>query len=500
MTSRLERRLTERKKSKFNNWLIVLAIILMILVVAAVVFWFSVSQDTINKTPRPATSEIVVPHKINILVLGVDKRNGDNGRSDTILVATVDTNTKAVSLLSIPRDTWVYIPGYGYDKINHAYSEGGWRLSRQTVEELLGVPMDYYVVVDFAGFSTLVDAIGGVELTVDKRMYYVDPYDDLIINIPPGRQLLDGETAIKYVRYRDEQGDIGRIERQQKFAKAVLEKVTSPAIITRIPSIIRGIDKAVTTDMSTAEMLRLAKMMTDAYRQGLQTDMVPGLPVYIKQISYWLPDIVALRKHVAQLQGVDFDAKYRSEAEKLAAQYEWSIPEEGYVVDMPEPEVPKGPSLQEKTDTKQVCKDSPKKVVPKKAETPTKEPAPVRQSQAASGSKDKNSEAPSVTSKPAGEKQLRAVIVNASGNDTAGEEVAAILRQQGFTIANVSRSKQVAAQTVVTSHSINSSIVSKVTNLPFRYALQIKRDDDSDVAVTVIIGKDYLINNKSSKS
>jgi len=131
-----------------------------------------------------------------------------------MFVATIDEATKSVSLLSVPRDTRVKIPGHGWDKINHAYANGGSQLSQKAVENLLGIPIDYYVTIDFAGFYKIVDAVGGVDVDVEKRMYYEDPYDELVIDIQPGMQHMNGKTAIQYVRYRDSEGDIGRIERQ----------------------------------------------------------------------------------------------------------------------------------------------------------------------------------------------------------------------------------------------------------------------------------------------
>ena len=118
--------------------------------------------------------------KRNIVVLGVDGREKDDdpGRSDTLFVVMFDPKSKNVSLLSIPRDTRVRIPGHGWDKINHAYAFGGHKLTQQTTEELLGIQVNNYVMVDFSGFESLVDAIGGIDIDVEKDMYYYDDWDD----------------------------------------------------------------------------------------------------------------------------------------------------------------------------------------------------------------------------------------------------------------------------------------------------------------------------------
>ena len=140
--------------------------------------------------------------KKNIIVLGVDERaeEHDVGRSDTLFVVMFDTNKKAASLLSVPRDTRVRIKGHGWDKINHAYAYGGRELTQKTTEELLGIKINNYVMVDFKGFVGLVDAIGGVDINVEKNMYYYDEWDGFKIDLKKGMQHMDGKTAIQYVR------------------------------------------------------------------------------------------------------------------------------------------------------------------------------------------------------------------------------------------------------------------------------------------------------------
>lgn len=169
------------------------------------------------------------------MIMGVDERDDDVGRSDTLMVATLDPKKDHAALMSIPRDTRVKIKGHGWDKINAAYAygsakggpEAGEKLTQRTVEDFLGVNMDHYVVINIQAFQKIIDAIGGIDIDVEKRMYYEDPWDDdggLIIDLQPGMQHMDGKTAVTYVRYRDEEGDIGRIKRQQKFMKACMDK------------------------------------------------------------------------------------------------------------------------------------------------------------------------------------------------------------------------------------------------------------------------------------
>lgn len=453
MVTRLERRLAEQRQSrhfrKKRIFVIAAIALLAIFVAAASYFWFGSGFKAKRANGLPFSE-----HTINILVLGVDERADDKGRSDTMFVVTIDINSQEVSLLSVPRDTRVKIPGFGWDKINHAYAEGGVKLSRQAAEDLLGIPIDYHAVVNFAGFYKIVDAVGGVNINVEKRMYYEDPYDNLVIDFKPGMQRMDGKTAIKYVRYRGEDGDLGRIERQQKFIKAMMQEVATPAVLTRIPAIVKEVNSMLKTDMSQGEMLNLAKLVNDAYKKGIKTDTVPGRPGYIEQISYWLPDIVSLREHTFQTQGTSMDEKQLAIAEKLSSEYERSIPREMKVAEVPKALQP----------LKNVTADKDKK-------TPNKSEA--------------------AAAKPAAGDKLRITILNTSGIADAGEKIAAIMRNQGFEIAGISNSTSANKNTVVISYTTNNAVVSKLTGLPFKYVLQVTKDDSKANQVMVVIGKDY---------
>ena len=165
--------------------------------------------------------------QVNVLLLGRDldrDRHGQvvktNGRTDTIILAHYDFADKCVNMLSIPRDTRVAIPHHGHHKINAAHAYGGPNLACRTVEGLLGVHPDDYIVVDFEGFEKAVDLMGGLTLTVDKKLDYDDNWGGLHIHLQPGRQLLNGKQAIGFVRYRKSKDghadtDIERIARQQ---------------------------------------------------------------------------------------------------------------------------------------------------------------------------------------------------------------------------------------------------------------------------------------------
>jgi len=461
--SSLQERVEKQRKNRSRRILtIVLVLFVFMATVGASYYWFD-SKFFGNK--RSADSGMMVAQdKMTVMIMGVDSRADDVGRSDTLMVATVDPNKKEAAILSIPRDTRVKIAGHGYDKINHAYAFGGHKLSKDTVEGLIGVPIDYYILIDIKAFSRIIDAIGGVDIDVEKRMYYEDPYDDseghgLVINLRPGMQHMNGETAIQYVRYRDEEGDIGRISRQQKFMKAVLDKLATPSIITKLPTLIQEISSAVKTDMSVSKMISLAGIIKDAKEKGLKTTMVPGKPAFIDDISYWLPDVVALRKALAETLDVKMDDKVANAMKQQAIEYETSIPKEMKILDTPK-------------ETKKAIDQAKDKTKDEKAKEPSKDKSDTKKSA---------SKAPST---------IRVEVVNASGIDGAGAEVAAILKRQGFVVSGVSTLTAPYKNTVVMANTSNEAVVGKFSGLPFRYSLQSNDSGDGSQA-TVIIGKDY---------
>lgn len=266
----------------------------------------------------------------NILVMGIDPRTDDPGRSDALFVATVNTEAKQAKLLSIPRDTRVAIEGKGYDKINHAFAFGGEPLAQKTVEGLLGAPVDHYMIFDLQAFAWTIDALGGLELEVEKRMYYEDPWDEgegLVIDLEPGLQHLNGAQAMGYVRYRDAEGDIGRIRRQQKFLQALLKKIASPETLARLPEIVGEMRKFLQTNMSLRDMIDMTAMVTALRENGVETTLLPGRPGWWSDTSYWLPDIEATRSFMAKAMGITPTEEMKAASAKVAGRYQASLPE-----------------------------------------------------------------------------------------------------------------------------------------------------------------------------
>lgn len=207
---------------------------------------------------KPVSSE-----PFNILILGTDGRAeiGGPSRSDTIMVAHVVPDSGEITLLSIPRDLYVRIPNARdpYQKINAAFAIGGVPATIATVKELTGLPIHHYAVVDFKGFEKIVDALGGVEIDVDKRYYEKTKSG---INLQPGPRTLNGSQALAYVRFRhDEQGDFGRISRQQAFLKALKNKLLSARTFSSIPELAGIAKKYIQTDMSTREIVPVAEAL-----------------------------------------------------------------------------------------------------------------------------------------------------------------------------------------------------------------------------------------------
>jgi LCP family protein required for cell wall assembly len=250
-------------------------------------FLSSGSDSTESGTPTPDLTSPELTWKgkerVNILVMGIDRRPGEEGafRTDTMLVLTLDPVSKTGGMLSIPRDLWVPIPGYGVGRINTAhvlgeiddYPGGGPALAVKTVENNLGVPIHYYARVDFNAFVELVNRIGGIDITVEEEIddpTYpshdpADPYGYDPLRIEAGQHHFDGEMALKYARTRHSAGgDFDRAERQQKVLRAIFTKVTRldmlPTLIAQAPQVWSLLQDSVDTDLTPDQIIALARL------------------------------------------------------------------------------------------------------------------------------------------------------------------------------------------------------------------------------------------------
>ena len=237
-----------------------------------------------------------------------------NGMSDAMLLIRFDPATQKVAVLSIPRDTRVHIQGVGKTKINFANYVGGAPLSAQTVSQVLGdIPIDRYIRFNVNGFGKLVDAFGGVDMYVPKKMKYQDDSQHLYINLNAGQQKLNGSKAIQYMRYRhDDLGDIGRVQRQQAFFRAFIDQKLKPEAITKFPEILAIVKDNIDTNLSVEEVLALAGYTSKIDRKSIQMHMAPGRfsnPGEFDSLSYWILD----NRRLAKIMGQSFGSMKKAD-------------------------------------------------------------------------------------------------------------------------------------------------------------------------------------------
>ena len=249
----------------------------------------------------PFSSDILFYNRINILIVGCDEIE-NHGRADTIVFLSISPKTKDGLILSIPRDTRVEIPGRGMDKINHAYAFGGEKLISKTVSSFLDVSLHFYVVVDFKGFVSIIDELGGVEIDIEKEMHYVDKAGGVDINLYPGKQIVNGEKALQYIRFRhDRLGDLGRIKRQQKLAMALINKMMNFDSIRKIPHISEELKEYIETNIKVQDTIALANLFKSVNQEKFKLETVQSKPVYIEGVSYLEPDVKEVQQRVKSL-------------------------------------------------------------------------------------------------------------------------------------------------------------------------------------------------------
>ena len=225
--------------------------------------------------------------RTNVLILGLDRRpeQGYVVRSDTMVLATVHPTGPGIALLSLPRDLYVQIPGYGTNRINTAHFWGeyavpgnGPSLAMQTVSLNLGVTTDKYVRVDFNGFRAVVDAAGGIDITVDEPIvddaYPTPDYGTMRIEIPAGALHMDGETALRYARSRHGSSDFDRAERQQQILIGLVRRLLEPSTWPRLPAVFIAVKSNVDTNLTLGEMLLMAPTLYRVGPDGIQHHVI----------------------------------------------------------------------------------------------------------------------------------------------------------------------------------------------------------------------------------
>lgn len=249
-----------------------------------------------------ATSPFTGDDPLHILLFGIDKtattdatEEGNPTRSDVIMLLTIDPVSKRAQLLSLPRDTYVDIEGHdGKTKLGHAYAYGGEELAEKTVEDFLDVSIDYYATVDYNAVRRLVDAVGGIEVDIPFDYTYEDTYvvPHLYINFKKGKQKLNGDDAVRYLRIRKiyENQDLDRIQTQQGFLMKLFDKVKSPRMIFKIPELIDLVMDNVETNLSYGQIAYLAKMGLDFDKESIQLDTLVGENQRIGKLEYYVVD------------------------------------------------------------------------------------------------------------------------------------------------------------------------------------------------------------------
>lgn len=223
--------------------------------------------------------------KLRILVLGIDDNWTANdevytsaSRSDTNIAVSIDLHTHNIGVVSIPRDLWVDIPKDGYGKLNEAIADGGPERTEATIYRNLGAPpFDYYLVLNINATKEVVDAIGGLDVDVEKNMDYDDSWGHLHIHLKKGPQHLNGDQTVGYIRFRhDEEGDFGRMRRQRQVVQLLVHRMKDPSIVTRIPALLGVVQKNVRTNLTYDKMYKLAVGLQDVTPQMVHETEIPA--------------------------------------------------------------------------------------------------------------------------------------------------------------------------------------------------------------------------------
>jgi LCP family protein required for cell wall assembly len=277
----------------------------------------SISTDMNFRLPELTRS-------VNILVLGIKVLTSDledppeelqelgyhalvnsfEGLSDTMLLLRFNPDTGKLVALSIPRDTRTWVQGVGLSKLNAANAYGGPALAATAISELLGgVNIDRYIRINVQGLEKLIDALGGVRVYVPQDMDYKDDSQHLYINLKQGEQHLNGNQAMQFLRFRyDENGDIGRVQRQQMLMRAAMEQTLNPMTIARLPKILSVIQDHIDTNLSVEELVALVGFAAEIDRSDVEMLLLPGdfSAPGDYELSYWIPDIDRIDTTIAQ--------------------------------------------------------------------------------------------------------------------------------------------------------------------------------------------------------
>jgi LCP family protein required for cell wall assembly len=309
--SRTNKQKVLKKKTKIR-WIRVVISTLLVLLIGAGAYFYHIYHDVataVNKmnVPLAAKKHPNVNFNnldpISILMVGVDERKGDSGRTDSMIVITVNPKTKTTKLLSIPRDTRTKLINKSnpskdrFDKINAAYAYGGMQESIDTVENFINVPIDYYIKVNMQGFQDIVDAVGGIDVD-NKYAFELDG-----VSLQPGHYHLNGHQALMFARYRHEDplGDFGRQERQKEVISKIVQKGKSLSTLTKYNSILKALENNIQTNLTLDDMIGIQSSYKAAAK-NMQSLQVTGNGVTLDNIWYYQVDDLERQKLSDQMR------------------------------------------------------------------------------------------------------------------------------------------------------------------------------------------------------
>lgn len=300
---------SKERKSKKRIWLWILGSLVAIFLIFVGTAYYTI-QKTMNKINTPlieaADNEgidqktVTKKQPFSVLLLGVDERKDDSGRSDTMIVVTVNPEKQTMKMLSIPRDTRTEIIGHdSVDKINHAYAFGGVPMAVDTVEHFLDIPIDYYVFINMEGFLQIIDTIGGVTIENDMDLTY-NSY-----HFPKGDVTLTGDEALIFsrIRYEDPRGDFGRQIRQRQIIEAVMKKASSTSsLLLKATDMLEVVGDNVRMNFTMKDLIQLQSIYKKMNRNIDQLSFEEGDGKKIDHIWYYIPNETELQKIQAELK------------------------------------------------------------------------------------------------------------------------------------------------------------------------------------------------------
>ncbi|WP_226678969.1 LCP family protein [Mesobacillus jeotgali] len=333
-----QKRKQRRKRLRKRRTFTFVFLPILILAVSASLytgFLYSKAHSVMDESYKPLNRETKREVEVNpdidnvsILFVGIDDGGArdfkEGSRTDALMLATFNEEAKTVQLLSIPRDSYVYIPSKGYeDKINHAYGNGGIASTIETVEELLEIPVDYYVKMNFDAFMEVVDTLDGIKVDVPYEISEMDSNDrHNSINLTPGYQTLNGEEALALARTRKQDNDIERGKRQQEILKAVFKKAASAKTIPKYSDLMEAVGDNMETDLTFSEMKSFIDYAIVSKNLRIDTLTLDGYDSMIDAIYYYELDETALanvklklRTHLELDQTTEVDTEIYNDEE-----------------------------------------------------------------------------------------------------------------------------------------------------------------------------------------